>query len=40
MLRRKTLGRLIEWKDRPHMPPVVKGPRRVGKTFIIRYFAS
>ena len=39
MLRRKILDRLIEWKGRPHKPLVVKGPRQVGKTFIIRHFA-
>ncbi len=40
-MKRKGLEYLSEWKDRPNRKPlIVRGARQVGKTFIVRDFAS
>lgn len=41
MLRRKAYDVLLEWKnDSSHKPLVIKGQRQVGKTYLVRTFAS
>ena len=40
MLRRKVYDQLMEWKSREHKPLVLRGPRQVGKTFILKRFAE
>ncbi|MBO4532120.1 MAG: ATP-binding protein [Treponema sp.] len=40
MLKRDILQYLIEWKNRPHHPLVVRGLRQIGKTFIVKQFAQ
>ena len=40
MLRRKVYDALIEWKGRAHKPLVISGQRQIGKTYIVREFAS
>lgn len=39
MLRRKAYDVLMEWKGRAHKPLLVKGQRKVGKSYIIEAFA-
>lgn len=38
MLKRDILQKLIEWKNRPHHPLVVRGLRQIGKTYIVKQF--
>lgn len=41
MLRRRILGTLKQWKDKPnHLPLVIMGIRQCGKTFITQQFAK
>ena len=40
MLKRKIYADLVEWKNRAHRPLVISGQRQVGKTYIVREFAS
>ncbi len=40
MLRRKVYDKIMDWKSRDHKPLVLKGPRQVGKTFILKHFAA
>lgn len=40
MLKRDIIQELIDWKNRPHHPLVVRGLRQIGKTFIVRQFAE
>ncbi len=40
MLRRKIYDKIMDWKSREHKPLVLKGPRQVGKTFILKHFAA
>ncbi len=40
MLRRKIYDKIMDWKSREHKPLVLKGPRQVGKTFILKHFAE
>ncbi len=40
MLKRKMYDDLVAWKGREHKPLLVKGQRRVGKTFIIDRFGT
>jgi len=40
MLKRRIYSDLLEWKKRPHKCLLITGQRQVGKTFIVREFAS
>lgn len=41
MLRRKVYDRLVQWKEDPdRLSLLVKGPRQIGKTFLIQHFAK
>ena len=41
MLKRKIYNKLVEWKNSPNKKSLlVRGPRQVGKTFIIREFGK
>lgn len=40
MLQRDILQDLIEWKNRPHHPLIIRGLRQIGKTFIVKQFAE
>ena len=40
MLKRDILQNLIEWKNRPHHPLVVRGLRQIGKTYIVKQFGQ
>ena len=40
MLQRKILKELLDWKNRPHHPLIVRGLRQIGKTFIVRQFGN
>ena len=40
MLKREIIQELIEWKERPHHPLVIKGLRQIGKTFIVKKFGE
>lgn len=40
MLRRDIWDRLVEWKERPHHPLIIKGLRQTGKTYIVRRFGE
>ena len=41
MLRRKVYDRLVRWKDDPdRLSLLIKGPRQIGKTYIIERFAK
>ena len=40
MLKRNVWNELIEWKNRPHHPLVIKGLRQIGKTFIAKEFGK
>ena len=39
MFRRKIYDRLVDWKENGTRPLIVKGQRKVGKTFIVDRFA-
>ena len=38
MLKRDIINDLIEWKNRSHLPLVLRGLRQVGKTYIVKEF--
>lgn len=40
MLEREVWKDLIDWKNRPHHPLVVRGLRQIGKTYIVRKFGQ
>lgn len=40
MLKRNVWNELIEWKNRPHHPLVIKGLRQIGKTYIAKEFGK
>lgn len=40
MLTRTIWDELVQWKQRPHHPLIIKGLRQVGKTFIVKEFGK
>lgn len=39
-MERKVEQILIDWKNREHLPLIIRGPRQIGKTYSIRQFAQ
>ena len=40
MLKRDVVNELLEWKNRPHKPLVIKGLRQIGKTYTVKKFGE